>query len=91
MFFKEDVEKALVLTNTGSQFIKLASALYSKHNKTTLKTASDISLNRMMQLEKLYRQDAEEMFLKEGKYLTGIIKDDNIFCLSVASESKFFK
>ena len=91
MLFKEDVETALVINKTGSQFVNIASLLYSKHNNTTLKIASDISLNRMMQLEKLYRQDAKEMFLKKGKYLTGIIKDDNIFCLRIASESNLFK
>ena len=43
-------------------------------------TATDINLNRMMQLDKFYRQDANEMFLKNGSHLTGIVGEDLIFC-----------
>ena len=61
----------------------------SKHNNTTTENASNVSLKRMMQLEKLYRQDAKQMFLLKGKYLSGIVGFDFNYCRAVAK--KIFK
>ena len=89
LMLKEDTEAALKFNLMGSKFIKFSSLLIAKHNSTSLEDAKNISLNRMMQLEKLYRQDAKEMFLKNGKYLSGILKFDLQFCTGVANN--FFK
>jgi hypothetical protein len=86
LMLKEDVEKGLMLNKWGSNFVNWASLLYSKHNNTTSESASKVSLERMMQLEKLYRQDAKEMFLLKGKYLSGIVRFDFIYCSGVARE-----
>ena len=89
LMLKENTEAALKLNLMGSKFMQLSSALIEKHNNTSPEDAADISLNRMMQLEKLYRQDAKEMFLKNGRYLSGILEFDFKFCTGVAK--KFFK
>ena len=89
LMLKENTEAALKLNLMGSKFIQLSSALTEKHNNTSPEDAKNISLNKMMQLEKLYRQDAKEMFLKNGRYLSGILEFDFKFCTGVAK--KFFK
>ena len=89
LMLKEDTEAALKFNLMTSKFIKFSSLLIAKHNNTSIEDAENISLNRMMKLEKFYRQDAKEMFLKNGRYLSGILKFDLQFCTGVAN--KFFK
>jgi len=86
--FKKNTDTALKLNLTGAKFVNFSSLLYAKHNNTSTEDARNISLKRMMQLEKLYRQDAKEMFLKKGRYLSGVLKFDLEFCTGVAR--KFF-
>ena len=84
LILKEDIDRGLMLNKWGSNFVNFASLLYSKHNNTTSENASVVSLKRMMQLEKLYRQDAKQMFLLKGKYLSGIVGFDFNYCSGVA-------
>ena len=88
LMFKENTDTALKLNQMGAKFVNFSSLLYAKHNNTSTEDARNISLKRMMQLEKLYRQDAKEMFLKKGRYLSGVLKFDLEFCTGVAR--KFF-
>ena len=88
LMFKENTDTALKLNQMGAKFVNFSSLLYAKHNNTSTEDARNISLKRMMQLEKLYRQDAKEMFLKKGRYLSGVLKFDLEFCTGVAK--KFF-
>jgi hypothetical protein len=88
LMFKENTDAALKLNQMGAKFVNFSSLLYAKHNNTSTEDARNISLQRMMQLEKLYRQDAKEMFLKKGRHLSGVLKFDLEFCTGVAK--KFF-
>tara|TARA_B100001173_G_C15613209_1_gene389789 strand:+ start:81 stop:524 length:444 start_codon:yes stop_codon:yes gene_type:complete len=80
MMFKENAEFGLTYNLMSSEMVNLASQLYSKHSNVSLNAATDINLKRMMQLDEYYRQDAKEMFLKNGAYLTGNVGADLDFC-----------
>ena len=65
-----------------------ASKYYSIHNNVSLDAALEVNAKRMMQLDEYYRQDANEMFQKNGMYLTGIVGADLIFCEALYEDLK---
>ena len=84
MLLKEPDQKktALIYLDYSNQSIDYASKLYSKHHNVTYAKASEINLERMMKLEQLYREDAKELFLKNGTYLSGHVFEDLQTCVS---------
>ncbi len=88
MMFKENADVGLYYNQMSADMMNLASKFYAKHSNVSFDTALDINSKRMMQLEEYYRQDANEMFLKNGRYLTGIVGDDLIFCEALHDDLK---
>ena len=84
MLLKEPGQKktALIYLDYSNQSIDYASKLYLKHHNVTYAKASDINLERMMKLEQLFREDAKELFLKNGSYLSGHVFEDLQTCVS---------
>ena len=80
MMFKENADVGLYYNQMSAKMMNLASKYYSIHNNVSLDVALDVNAKRMMQLDEYYRQDANEMFLKNGMYLTGIVGADLMFC-----------
>tara|TARA_A100001011_G_C13851634_1_gene651167 strand:- start:122 stop:532 length:411 start_codon:yes stop_codon:yes gene_type:complete len=82
MLLKEpgQYDKAMNLLKNSNKSIDFASKLYSKHHNTSYEKASEISLNRMMKMDQMYREDAKELFVKNGGYLTGHVIDDLGVC-----------
>ena len=88
MMFKENADVGLYYNQMSSEMMNLASKYYSIHNNVSLDEALDVNAKRMMQLDEYYRQDANEMFLKNGMYLTGIVGADLIFCEALYEDLK---
>ena len=88
MMFKENADVGLYYNQMSADMMNLASKFYAKHSNVSFDIALDINSKRMMQLEEYYRQDANEMFLKNGLYLTGIVGDDLIFCENLHGDLK---
>jgi hypothetical protein len=80
MMFKEKADVGLYYNQMSADLMNLASKYYAKNNNVSFDMALDVNSKRMMQLDEYYRQDANEMFLKNGMYLTGIVGADLIFC-----------
>ena len=88
MRFKENADVGLYYNQMSAEMMNLASKYYSIHNNVSLDVALDVNAKRMMQLDEYYRQDANEMFLKNGMYLTGIVGADLIFCEALYEDLK---
>ena len=88
MMFKENTDVGLYYNLMSSSLMHLASKYYSKHNNVSFDVALEVNSKRMMQLDEYYRQDAKEMFLKNGRYLTGIVGDDLKFCEDLHDDLK---
>ena len=88
MMFKENTDVGLHYNLMSSSLMHLASKYYSKHNNVSFDVALEVNSKRMMQLDEYYRQDAKEMFLKNGHYLTGIVGDDLKFCEDLHEDLK---
>ena len=88
MIFKENADAGLYYNQMSSDMMNLASKFYAKHNNVSLNEALKVNSKRMMQLDEYYRQDANEMFLKNGKYLVGIVGADSIFCEALHKDLK---
>ena len=88
MIFKENADLGIYYNQMSADMMNLASKYYAKHNKVSLDEAIDVNAKRMMQLDEYYRQDANEMFLKNGKYLVGIVGSDLIFCEALHKDLK---
>ena len=74
-------QKAMEYLSYSTKSIDYASKLYSKHHNVTYSQANDINLERMMKLENLYREDAKELFLRNGLYLSGHVFEDLQSCV----------
>jgi len=88
MMFKENTDVGLYYNQMSAEMMNLASKFYAKHNNVSFDLALDINSKRMMQLDEYYRQDANEMFLKNGRYITGIVGEDLIFCEALHEDLK---
>lgn len=88
MMFKEDPDVGLYYNQMSADLMNLASRYYAKHSNVSFDIALDVNSKRMMQLEQYYKEDAEEMFLKNGMYLTGIVGSDLIFCKALHADLK---
>ena len=88
MMFKENADVGLYYNQMSAELMNLASKYYSIHNNVSLDVALDVNAKRMMQLDEYYRQDANEMFQKNGMYLTGIVGADLIFCEALYEDLK---
>tara|TARA_Y100001970_G_scaffold277821_1_gene382612 strand:+ start:2658 stop:3107 length:450 start_codon:yes stop_codon:yes gene_type:complete len=88
MMFKENAEVGLYYNFMSSELMNLASKYYANHNNVSFDMALEVNSKRMMQLEEYYRQDADEMFLKNGMYLTGIVNSDLMFCENLNEDLK---
>ena len=73
-------ERALNLVKLSSKSSELAAGIHSKYNKKTLNESLRMSESRMMELDKLYRQDGEEYFNKNGRFFSPVILDDLQYC-----------
>ena len=45
--------------------------------------AGDVLFNRLIKLESFYREDAKELFLRNGSYLSGHVWEDFDTCITV--------
>ena len=83
MLFKEPDQQnnALTYVQLSSSATEYATRMYASYSNVSLDKALSSMENKMMQLEKLYREDAKEFFLKNGRYFSPIIKSDNDFCV----------
>ena len=77
-----DVAETYLKLNIG--FSKLAALTDHKQNKTLLEEAKKNQLEKMMLFEKKYREDAKYYKKKNGDHISGVIKEDLIFCMTVA-------
>ena len=88
MMFKENADVGLRYNLMSSEMMTLASKFYAKHHNVSFDEALEVNSKRMMQLDEYYRQDANEMFLKNGRYITGIVNADSIFCVALHDDLK---
>ena len=88
MMFKENADVGLYYNQMSADLMNLASKYYAKNNNVSFDMALDVNSKRMMQLDEYYRQDANEMFLKNGMYLTGIVGADLIFFEALHADLK---
>ena len=77
---KDNALKYVTLSTVASEY---ATKLHSKNSNVSYNKALISMEKRMMQLDKLYRDDAKQNFLKEGKYISSIILSDIDYCTQV--------
>ena len=77
---KDNALKYVTLSTVASEY---AAKLHSKNSNVSYNKALISMEKRMMQLDKLYRDDAKQNFLKEWKYISSIILSDIDYCTQV--------
>jgi len=85
MLLKEPDQKkaALKYIDYSTVATHNASKLYSKHHNVSYEKANDVLFNRMVKLENFYREDAKELFLRNGSYLSGHVWEDLDTCITI--------
>ena len=85
MMLKEPDQKEIALKyiDLSTVSIDTASKLYSKHHNVSYEQASEILFKRLIKLESFYREDAKELFLRNGSYLSGHVWDNFDTCITV--------
>jgi hypothetical protein len=68
--------------------IHTATKVYLKHHGVSYDKARENLLERRMRLISLYREDAKELFLRNGSYLSGYIREDLETCAFVSNTLK---
>ena len=64
--------------------IHTATNVYLKHHGVSYDKARENLLERRMRLISFYREDAKELFLRNGSYLSGYIREDLETCTFVS-------
>ena len=68
--------------------IHAATKVYLNHHSVTYDKARENLLERRMRLISFYREDAKELFLRNGSYLSGYILGDLETCVLVSETIK---
>ena len=63
--------------------IHTATKVYLKHHGVSYDKARQNLLERRIRLISFYREDAKELFLRNGSYLSGHVRDDFDTCITV--------
>ena len=69
-------------------FFLFAEIFYIKHHNVSENVARKKVLKSLKRMIQLYEEDAEEMYNKNGLYLSGIILSDYNFCLILYGKTK---
>tara|TARA_B100001540_G_scaffold269835_1_gene252714 strand:+ start:459 stop:905 length:447 start_codon:yes stop_codon:yes gene_type:complete len=68
--------------------IHTATKVFSNHHRVSYDKARENLLERRMRLISFYREDAKELFLRNGSYLSGYIREDLETCVLVSNTIK---
>ena len=74
--------------NFSDEFFLFAEIFYIKHHNVSENIARKKVLESIKRMIQLYEEDAEEMYNKNGLYLSGIILSDYNFCLILYGKTK---
>ena len=85
MMLKEPNGKEIAMKYIDLSTVSLdtASRLYAKHHGVSYEEAGDVLFKRLIKLESFYREDAKELFLRNGSYLSGHVWEDFDTCITV--------
>ena len=87
---KEGSNSAIINKKVSDEFFLLAEIFYQKYNDTSEKIAKDKTLKSIKEMIILYEEDAEEMRIKNGLEISGIILNDHKFCSALYKRVNHF-
>ena len=81
----EKVETSATYFNVSKKLANYAVTKYQKHHNTSTSKSVNNVMDKIELMVPLYEEDSKEMYIRNGHYISGIIKEDFDFCTALAS------
>ena len=81
----EKVETSEIYFNVSKKLANYAVTKYQKHHNTSTNKSVNNVMDKIELMVPLYEEDSKEMYIRNGHYISGIIKEDFDFCTALAS------
>ena len=79
----EKVETSKEKYNESKKLINYAVTKYQQHHNTNTSESVNNVMNKIELMVSLYKEDSDQMYIRNGHYISGIIKRDFDFCTAL--------